>query len=153
MIDRLRELAPERYVEATKCISMSEDVFNEHFPGLPVFPGSLILEGLAQMSGLFFEYCLKQRGLTQKRAALTMVKRMKYREMVFPGDRLDYRGEVQVFYPEDGYAVMKVRAKRDGLLIAEGELMFGFLDVMDERMKHASDALMELAFKGVNIVE
>ncbi|MFP4469031.1 MAG: 3-hydroxyacyl-ACP dehydratase FabZ family protein, partial [Bacteroidales bacterium] len=89
LIDRINEVCPEQYIEAVKCVSMSEDVFNEHFPGFPVFPGSLILEGMAQMGGLFFEYCLSRRGLKEKRAALTIVNRMKYREMVRPGDRLD----------------------------------------------------------------
>ncbi len=153
MIDRINEICPEQYIEAVKCVSMSEDVFNEHFPGFPVFPGSLILEGMAQMGGLFIEFCLRRRGLKEKRAALTMVNRMKYREMVRPGDRLDYRGTVKVFYPDDGYAVLMVEAKCGEKLCAEGELMFGFLDVMDEKMKHANDALMELAFTNVKIVE
>ncbi|MFP4468374.1 MAG: hypothetical protein ACLFN2_05360, partial [Bacteroidales bacterium] len=67
--------------------------------------------------------------------------------------RLDYRGTVKVFYPDDGYAVLKVEAKCEEKLCAEGELMFGFLDVMDEPMKRANDALMELAFTNAKIVE
>ena len=98
LIDRITEIAPKKYVEGVKLVSMSDDVFNEHFPGYPVFPGSLILEGLAQMSGLFFEYCLRQEGVTDKRAVLTLVNRMKYRHLVIPGDCLHYRADVKAFY-------------------------------------------------------
>ena len=153
LIDRVNEVCPEKYIEAVKCISMSEDVFNEHFPGYPLFPGSLVLEGLAQMSGLFLEFCLKRRGMKSKRAALTLVNRMKYREAVRPGDRLIYRGTVKVFYPDDGYAVMKVEARCDEKLYAEGELMFGFLDLMSDEMEQATESLMKMAFTNAKIVE
>ncbi len=152
MIDRIREVAPGKYVEGIKNITMSDDVFNEHFPGYPIFPGSLILEGLAQLSGLFFEYCIKEQGLPQKRAALSMVNRMKYRRLVIPGDQLVYRADVKMFYPDE-YAVVTVKAVCDGELCAEGELFFTFLDIMDEEMKQTGNRLMEMAFKQVKIVD
>lgn len=62
LIDRITEVAPAKYVEGLKLVSMSDDVFDEHFPGYPVFPGSLILEGLAQMSGLFLNTASSKRG-------------------------------------------------------------------------------------------
>jgi len=151
MIDRIKEAAPGKYVEGVKNITMSDDVFNEHFPGFPIFPGSLILEGLAQLSGLFFEYCIKEQGLPQKRAALTMVNRMKYRRLVIPGDQLLYRADVKMFYPDE-YAVVTVKAMCEGELCAEGELFFTFLDIMDNEMKQSGNKLMEMAFKRAKIV-
>jgi len=151
LVDRIKEVCPEKYVEGIECITMSDDVFNEHFPGYPIFPGSLILEGLAQMTGLFFEFCIRQKGLPQKRAALTLINRMKYRRMIIPGDYLIYRAEVKMFYPDE-YAVATVKATCEGELCAEGELFFGFLDIMDEDMKQMSNRLMDLAFKNAKIV-
>ncbi|MDD4191545.1 MAG: beta-hydroxyacyl-ACP dehydratase [Mangrovibacterium sp.] len=151
LVDRIKEACPGKYVEGLKCISMSDDIFNEHFPGFPVFPGSLILEGLAQMSGLFFEYCLQQQGITGKRAVLTLVNRMKYRKIVIPGDCLNYRADVTVFYPNE-YATVSVLATCEGKKCAEGELFFSFLDVMDEEMKKTNDRLMALAFRNARII-
>lgn len=152
LIDRITEVAPAKYVEGLKLISMSDDVFDEHFPGYPVFPGSLILEGLAQMSGLFFEYCLKQEGVTGKRAVLTLVNRMKYRRLVIPGDCLHYRADVKVFYP-DAYATVTVKATCEGKRYAEGELFFSFLnDIMDEEMQKTTDRLMTLAFRNARVI-
>lgn len=145
MVDRITEICPEKYIEGTKLVSMSEDVFNEHFPGYPVFPGSLIMEGLAQISGLLFEYTIREKKLLPKRAALTMVNRMKYKQMVIPGDCICLRADVKVFYPNE-YAVATVTAKVNGKICAVGELMFCFLDIMDDDMKKVTDKLMKLAF-------
>ena len=151
LVDRIQEICLGKYVEGLKCISMSDDIFNEHFPGYPIFPGSLILEGLAQMSGLFFEYCLHKQGITGKRAALTMINRMKYRKVVIPGDRLNYRADVKMFYPEE-YATVVVTATCEGKRCAEGELFFSFLDIMDEEMKMTNERLMSLAFRNARII-
>lgn len=152
LIDRITEIAPKKYVEGLKLVSMSEDVFDEHFPGYPIFPGSLILEGLAQMSGFFFEYCLREEGITDRRAVLTMVNRMKYRRMVIPGDVLHYRADVKTFDP-DVYATVSVEVTCEGKRYAEGELFFSFLpDIMDEEMKKVTDRLMALAFRNTRII-
>lgn len=151
LIDRIDELCIGKYAQGIKCISMTEDVFNEHFPGYPIFPGSLILEGLAQLTGILFEYSLIQRGHSHKRAALTMVNKMKYRKITVPGDRLIYRSETQVFYPDE-YAVAKVTATNDGGLVAQGELFFGFIDILDQGSKTSSRELMQMALKNTKII-
>jgi 3-hydroxyacyl-[acyl-carrier-protein] dehydratase len=151
LVDRIQKACLGKYVEGLKCISMSDDIFNEHFPGFPVFPGSLILEGLAQMSGLFFEYCLQEQGITGKRAVLTMINRMKYRRVVIPGDCLSYRADVKMFYPQE-YATVVVTATCEGKRCVEGELVFSFLNVMDEDMKKTNDKLMALAFRNAQII-
>jgi 3-hydroxyacyl-[acyl-carrier-protein] dehydratase len=150
LVDRILEACPGKYVEGIKCISMSDDVFNEHFPGYPVFPGSLILEGLAQMTGLFLQFSLHGQGLPEQLPALSMVKSMKYRRKVIPGDVLSYRAELNLFYPGE-YAAASVTASCEGRRCAEGELFFGFLD-MDEQLKKASHQLMHLAFKNTRII-
>jgi 3-hydroxyacyl-[acyl-carrier-protein] dehydratase len=130
---------------------MTEDVFNEHFPGYPIFPGSLILEGLAQLSGILFEYSLIHGGHPHKRAALTLVKNMKYRRITVPGDKLIYRSEAEVFYPDE-YAVAKVTATCDNTLYASGELFFGFIDILDQSMKENAQAFIQNALKNTRII-
>ena len=151
LIDRIDELCIGKYAQGVKCISMTEDVFNEHFPGYPIFPGSLILEGLAQLSGILFEYSLIHGGHHHKRAALTLVNKMKYRKITVPGDRLIYRCETQVFYPDE-YAVAKVSASNNGELVAHGELFFGFIDVLNQESKKSSQEFMQMALKNTKII-
>lgn len=150
LLDRIDELAISRYASGVKCVSMTDDIFNHHFPGYPIMPGSLIMEGLAQLSGVLFEYSLLKKGHTHKRAVLTLVNRMKFRRVVVPGDKLEYKSEVKVFYPDE-YAVATVTAMCDGELCAEGELMYGFLDILDSKLKQTSLELIEEALKNTKI--
>jgi 3-hydroxymyristoyl/3-hydroxydecanoyl-(acyl carrier protein) dehydratase len=131
MIDRIDEVWRWQRITAVKCISLSDDVFNEHFPGYPIFPGSLILEGLAQLSGSFFEMALRERGTTEKRAVLSIVRELKIRRPAGPGDQLHYEAKILSF--QEGYGVTSVAATREGELCAQGELMFTFVTLEDER--------------------
>lgn len=150
LVDRIRVISPGNYIEGEKLVSMSEDVFNDHFPGLPLFPGSLILESLAQISGLLFEYSMKERGLSERKTVLSMVQRMKYRRMVIPGDCMQLKAKVKMFYPDE-YGATVVSAFVEDQLCAEGELLFSFPEIRDEDMKNAIDRLMRLAFKHAEI--
>ena len=49
-IDRFLEFESGRYAKAVKCVSLAEDYLHDHFPQYPVFPNSLVIEGLAQIS-------------------------------------------------------------------------------------------------------
>lgn len=151
LVDKVTRLCLGKYVEGVKCVSLTDDIFNEHFPGCPILPGSLILEGMAQMSGAFFEWCRKEQGCADRRAALTMVNRLKFRDMVVPGDKLLYRADVKCFYPDEYGAVTVKAIKEDGRVCAEGELIFTFLDIIDDRMKEISEALVKFASSGAVI--
>ncbi|MBR6347055.1 MAG: beta-hydroxyacyl-ACP dehydratase [Bacteroidales bacterium] len=151
LVDKVLEMSPGKYVEGVKCISLSDDIFNEHFPGYPIFPGSLMIEGMAQMSGIFLEWCRKEAGYSPRRAALTLVQKMKFRDIVTPGDRLIYRADVKSLYPEE-YGVVTVKALKDGKLCAEGELLFTFLEITDPKMLEISDTISAFACRDAKIV-
>jgi len=150
-VDRVTEMCPGKYVEGYKCISLDNDVFDQHFPGCPIYPGTLITEGLAQLSGMFLEWSRKEMGAQPRRAVLSLIQKMKFRGMAVPGDRLVYRAEVKCLYPDE-YGAVKVKAIRDGRVCAEGELLFTFLDILDEKMQQESDALMQFATRDARIV-
>ena len=59
LIDRITRWEPGRAAEAVKNVALSEDFFDDHFPRRPVMPGALILEGMAQLSGLLLEAGLR----------------------------------------------------------------------------------------------
>ena len=150
-VDKVTELCPGKYVEGVKCVSLDNDVFDQHFPGCPIYPGTLLIEGMAQLSGMFLEWSRQEMGCKPRRAVLTFVEKFKFRDMAVPGDRLVYRADVKCLYPDE-YGAVKVKALRDGRVCATGELLFTFLDILDERMQQESDALMRFATRDARIV-
>lgn len=150
MIDRIETICHGKYITAVKCISLSDDVFNEHFPGYPIFPGSLVLEGLAQLGGSFFEITMKERGLPIKRAVLTIVRQFKLRRPAGPGDRLQYRAEILSM--QDDYGVAKVLATLDNEPCAEGELMFHFVTLPNEKIQQSREELYGIVTKDMKVL-
>ena len=151
MIDRIEKIVHGKYITAVKCISLADDVFNEHFPGYPIFPGSLIFEGLAQLGGSFFEITMKERGLPLKRSVVTMVNRLKFKKPAGPGDRLLYRADIVAM--QDDYGVIKVRAELEGEVCVTGELMFTFVDLPNEGITRSREELYEIVTKNTKIVK
>ena len=151
LIDRIETMCPDKYITAVKCISLSDDVFNEHFPGYPIFPGSLILEGLAQLGGSFFEITMKERGLPVKRAVLTIVRQFKLRKPAGPGDRLLYRAAILSM--QDDYGAVNVTATLDGDTCAEGELMFHFVTLPNEKIQQSREELYGIVTKNMKVVD
>ncbi|HED04106.1 MAG TPA: beta-hydroxyacyl-ACP dehydratase [Candidatus Fraserbacteria bacterium] len=91
MVDRVLE-SSERQIVTLKNVTVNEWFFAGHFPGDPLMPGSLILEGMAQSAGLLAQ------GLAQpeQRALgyLVGVEAARFRRRVVPGDQLIYRAEL-----------------------------------------------------------
>ncbi len=149
LLDRIEEVAYNEHITAVKCVSLSDDVFDEHFPGRPVFPGSLVIEGLAQLGGAFFELIMKREGKPVRQCVLSIVNRMKFRRPVYPGDRIAMRADI-VSYRDD-YGVVSVRGEVDGEVCAEGELTFTFLGLLDETLYRSRLELLRICMK--NAVE
>jgi 3-hydroxyacyl-[acyl-carrier-protein] dehydratase len=145
LVDRVDEVCYDKYIVGVKCITLADDVFNEHFPGYPIFPGSLIQEGLAQLAGSFFEIILNRRGLPMKRSILTVVNKMKFRRPAEPGDRLVYRAETKLLNEE--YGVAKVTAMLDDDLCAEGEFLFSFITIDDADLLRSRETIYNICMK------
>ncbi len=119
LVDRVAQVDVEqRSITAYKNVTMNEPFFQGHFPGLPVMPGVLILEALAQAGGLFV---LLTPGLDlgNKVFLFTGMDKVKFRRPVVPGDQLflhvtDIRRKMNLWK-------MAGVAKVDGETAATGE--------------------------------
>jgi 3-hydroxyacyl-[acyl-carrier-protein] dehydratase len=142
LIDRITRWDPGREAEALKNVALSEDFFDDHFPRRPVMPGVLILEGMAQLSGLLVEAGFRQEYGRDAKAVLTVLERTKFRDLVRPGDTLTYRARVLSVNEAGGKAA--VTALRDGRRVAETRMVFAFKDVDDPALESRRQALMDL---------
>jgi UDP-3-O-[3-hydroxymyristoyl] N-acetylglucosamine deacetylase/3-hydroxyacyl-[acyl-carrier-protein] dehydratase len=85
LIDRVLELDPPRRVVAIKNVSVNEPFFQGHWPTLPIMPGVLIIEALAQAAGVLIAACVERGGRV---ALIATINGVKLRRPVAPGDQL-----------------------------------------------------------------
>lgn len=115
LVDRVEELEPGRRIVAVKSISITDPVFEGHFPGHPVMPGVLLIEGMAQAAGILLLHELEDRA--NKLLYFTGIERARFRRPVVPGDRVVY--EVDVLRSRGMHAKLSGRVMVDGQVAAE----------------------------------
>jgi 3-hydroxymyristoyl/3-hydroxydecanoyl-(acyl carrier protein) dehydratase len=142
LLDRITRWDVNESAEAIKNVSLSEDFFDDHFPRHPLMPGVLIIEGLAQLSGLLLEESLRARTGRSAKAVLTILERTKFRHMVHPGDTLTYRTEVASIQESGGKA--RAQALLDGRIVTSTEMVFVFREVHDPKLDEKRQALLTL---------
>lgn len=91
MLDRVLELKAGERARAIKNVTINEPFFPGHFPDLPVMPAVLIIEAMAQLSGLLL---LQSADAWGQKAFFIAVDKAKFRRPVVPGDRLVLEAEV-----------------------------------------------------------
>jgi 3-hydroxyacyl-[acyl-carrier-protein] dehydratase len=118
LVDRIERIVGDEFCVGIKNVTANEPFFQGHFPGRPVMPGVLLLEGMAQTAGAVCSLTLG--GQAPQRVFFLTVDKAKFRRPVVPGDRVEfhmtklnqrktmwwYRGEARV----------------DGALVCEAEL-------------------------------
>jgi 3-hydroxyacyl-[acyl-carrier-protein] dehydratase len=150
LLDRIDEIAYGKHITAVKCVSLSDDIFNEHFPGYPIFPGSLILEGLAQSAGTLFELSMMHENKKLLRSVLSIVTRMKFRSPVCPGDRMLLKAKIISVREDSGVAA--VSAEVEGNICAEGELTFTFVDISNKTLEDNRMVLYSHCMRNAKVV-
>ncbi len=123
MIDRVIELDGDRRAVGVKNVSINEPYFQGHYPGEPIMPGVMILEAMAQMSGVLLSQRLEHTG---KVAVLLSMDRAKMRRPVRPGDQLVIEAEALHVRSRTGHC--RCRAMVAGNLAAEAEIKFMLVD-------------------------
>lgn len=142
LIDRIVEWKPGQRAAALKNVALSDEVFRDHFPRRPVFPGMLMIEGMAQLAGVLLEESLKLQGHAVKKAVITIIERCKFRGMVKPGDQLRY--EAEVLSVNTAGAKAAVRALRDDRELISTRLTFGFKEVDDPDLERIRGEILAL---------
>ncbi len=123
LVDRVLELIPDRKAVGVKNVTFNEPFFQGHFPRRPVMPGVLIIEALAQLSGLLL---LNKHENLGKYAFFVAMNNVKFRRTVLPGDTLLLESEVLRIRSKTGQ--MRTRATVEDKLAVEADLMFALLE-------------------------
>lgn len=122
MLDRVLAFERSKYITGLKNVSMGEPFFQGHFPGEPVMPGVLILEGMAQ-TGAVLAY-LSTEGIEDKLVYFAGMDKVRFRKVVRPGDQLIYK--VEMIRQKTKLIKVRCKAYVDDALVTEAELLATF---------------------------
>jgi len=123
MVDKILSVVPEKSVIGIKNVTINEPFFQGHFPGRPVMPGVLILEGMAQTGGIMAYYSIPET-IGNKILYFAGIDKARFRKPVIPGDQIIFK--LDVVKSKRGILVMNAEARVDEKLVAEAELMASF---------------------------
>ena len=114
LIDRVTETVVGERIKGYKNITANEELFNGHFPGQPIFPGVLILEAMAQLSGVLAFETKGVRPADGTNYLFGGVEKARFRRQVIPGDRLDLESTI--------VAERKIMMKFECAAFVDGEI-------------------------------
>ena len=132
-IDRFLEFDSGRAAKAVKNLSLAEDHFADHFPGYPVMPACLILEGLAQTGGIL----VGEANQFKEKVIMAQILRAAFHREMLAGEQLIYETEIQNLRPEG--ASIEGRVRVGGTVTAEAEIFFAHLDQSRSRQLFGED--------------
>jgi 3-hydroxyacyl-[acyl-carrier-protein] dehydratase len=121
-IDRFIEFESGRYAKAVKNVSLAEDHLHDHFPGYPVMPNSLVIEGLAQTGGLL----VSEHTHFRDKVVLAKIPKVRFFCEAVPGESLVYTATID-YIRRDG-AMVTATSHKGEQLQAEIEIVFAHLD-------------------------
>ena len=129
LVDRITELTKGEYIEGYKNVSISEPIFQGHFPDHPIYPGVMIIEGMAQAGGVLAFKSMdgaSQEEIENKVVYFMSIDKAKFRTPVTPGDKLVYK--INVIKNKGAVWQLEAKAYIDDKVVAQAELKAMIVD-------------------------
>ncbi len=129
LVDRIISLEKGISIEAYKNVSISEPVFQGHFPDHPIYPGVMIIEGMAQAGGVLAFKSMDgvfQEEIANKVVYFMSIDKAKFRAPVTPGDKLIYK--INVIKNKGAVWQLEAKAYVDDKVVAQAELKAMIVD-------------------------
>ena len=121
-IDKFLEFRSGKFARSVKNLTLAEEHLHDHFPGFPVMPASLIIEGLAQTGGIL----VGEAGNFAQKVVLAKIPRAEFFGVATAGDQLIY--EVTLTDLRIEGAVVEAKAFLNDELLVDAEIVFAHLD-------------------------
>lgn len=121
-IDKFIEFNSGESAVAVKNVTLAEEHLHDHFPGFPVMPESLMIEAMAQTSGIL----VGEANRFEEKVILAKVKKCVFFDYVRPGDTIKLYAKIESLAPEAASITGKITCEEK--LIAEIDLMFSHID-------------------------
>jgi len=135
LVDKIIDFRMDESIVGVKNVTLNEPFFEGHFPGQPIMPGVLILEGMAQTGGILLLNGTENPG--DKLVYFMGINNAKFRKPVLPGDELVF--ELHMVSRRSRVCQMNGKAFVDGQLVAEAEMMASIVDRLDSRVREKAD--------------
>lgn len=129
LVDRVTNIEVGVKIEAYKNVSISEPVFQGHFPDHPIYPGVMIIEGMAQAGGVLAFKSMdntSQEEIENKVVYFMSIDKAKFRAPVTPGDQLVYK--ISVIKNKGAVWQLDAKAYVDDKVVAQAELKAMIVD-------------------------
>lgn len=120
LVDRVLDYQPGKWLHAVKNVSINEPVFNGHFPELPIFPGVMILESLAQATGILGFRSTESRDENEM-YLFASIDKARFKKPVVPGDTMHLH--VEFIKERRGMWKFYGEARVDGKVVCSADLM------------------------------
>lgn len=121
LVDRVLECEPGKRLLAIKNVSVNEPMFTGHFPERPIFPGVLIMEALAQATGILAFKTTNSKPDGSSLYYFAGIDNCRFKQPVVPGDQLVL--DVEVIKEKRGIWKFKAEARVDDKVVASADLM------------------------------
>ncbi len=121
LVDRVLEMEIGKSIYAYKCVSINEPFFDGHFPDIPVMPGVLIIEAMAQAAGILGFKTMNKKPTDGSIYYFVGADDMRFKRPVVPGDRLELRATI--LGEKRGIWKFECTAHVDGKLACSGVIL------------------------------
>ncbi len=129
LLDRVTDLVAKESIVGFKNVTIGDNIFQGHFPGHPIYPGVMILEGMAQAGGILaFKSMgdITEEEIAKKVVYFMSIDKAKFRAPVKPGDKLEYR--INVIKNKGSIWMLDGKAYVDDVLVSQAELKAMIVD-------------------------
>jgi 3-hydroxyacyl-[acyl-carrier-protein] dehydratase len=147
LIDKITAWHVGASAAGIKNVCLSEDFFNDHFPKYPIMPGVLILEALAQLSGLLLEASVEKASGRKIKAILSIIEKAKFRQIARPGDTLALSTAIVSLHDDAGK--VSVKAECAGSPVAECDMVFVWTTLEDAELDEQRRRLCEFWMRDI----
>jgi 3-hydroxyacyl-[acyl-carrier-protein] dehydratase len=156
LIDKVTELVVGERARGVKAVTLTDEVLHDHFPEFPVMPGTLIIEGVAQLAGLLLETTAlrdrRAKGVvgeqTPLRAILSQINDARFYSPAGPGDRLEI--EVTLVSMLDVAAKVRGEVTCEGRRLVRSELTFALRAIESPSLHEQRRALYRVWTRGLD---